>query len=52
MAGEEWETGFRKRNPQMVLRKLEATNLSRATAFNRKTVVLFFQNFSRQILIL
>lgn len=44
MAGEDWVSGFRKRNPQISLRKPSATSLSRVIGFNKSEVDLFFNN--------
>ncbi|XP_046399922.1 uncharacterized protein LOC124166435 [Ischnura elegans] len=44
MAGEDWVAGFRKRNPQISLRKPSATSLSRVIGFNKSEVDLFFKN--------
>lgn len=42
MAGEDWISGFRKRNPQISLRKPSATSISRVVGFNKDEVELFF----------
>lgn len=44
MAGEDWLLGFRKRNPQISLRKPSATSISRVTGFNKVEVELFYNN--------
>jgi transposase len=41
-AGKEWMMGFMRRNPRLSIRQPEATSYSRATAFNRHTVGIFF----------
>lgn len=44
MAGEDWLSSFLKRNINLLIRKRKATNLARATSFNRTNVALFFNN--------
>ncbi|KOB71431.1 Uncharacterized protein OBRU01_10534 [Operophtera brumata] len=44
MAGMDWFRGFRERFPEMSLRKPENCSLARATALNRETVKIFFDN--------
>lgn len=44
MAGEDWVSGFRKRNPSISLRKPSATSISRVVGFNKEEVDLFFNN--------
>lgn len=43
-AGKDWLLSFRKRNPELTLRKPEACSLARATAFNRTNVERFYNN--------
>lgn len=43
MAGWDWLAGFRSRNPDIALRKPEATSAARAMAFNRTQVAKFFE---------
>lgn len=42
-AGKDWLRGFRKRNPDISLRKPEPTSAARAQAFNRPQVAQFFK---------
>ncbi|KAG5893198.1 hypothetical protein JTB14_016473 [Gonioctena quinquepunctata] len=44
MAGEDWFSGFMKRNPELSIRCAQATSLSRATSFNVTNVKLFYDN--------
>lgn len=44
MAGFEWLRSFRKRHPEISLRKPEACSLARATAFNKHNIESFFGN--------
>ena len=42
MAGKDFFLAFKKRNPDLVLRTLEATSLMRATGFNKPQVDRFY----------
>ena len=44
MAGEDWMSSFLKRNPQLSIRKPEATITARATGFIKPTVQKFFNS--------
>lgn len=44
MAGKDWLLCFRKRHPELTLRKPEPCSLARATAFNRTNVERFYSN--------
>lgn len=44
MAGFEWLRSFRKKHPEISLRKPEACSLARATAFNKHNIESFFSN--------
>lgn len=43
-AGRDWTDGFLQRNPELSLRKPEATSMQRAIGFNKPKVDLFFKN--------
>lgn len=44
LAGIDWFYNFIRRNPSILVRKPEATSMSRITAFNKSEVSLFFEN--------
>lgn len=44
MAGKDWMYGFRKRNPDLSLRKPENTSAARSFAFNKTAVTEFYSN--------
>ncbi|XP_046975376.1 MFS-type transporter clz9-like [Vanessa cardui] len=44
MAGKEWMYGFRRRNPEISLRKPENTSAARSFAFNKTSVSEFYTN--------
>nr|XP_023023174.1 uncharacterized protein LOC111511392 [Leptinotarsa decemlineata] len=44
MTGEDWFSGFMKRNPKLSIRCAQATSLSRATSFNVTNVKLPYDN--------
>jgi hypothetical protein len=41
MAGCDWVAGFKNRNPDIYLRKPEATSAARVTAFNKPHITIF-----------
>lgn len=45
-----WLRGLRRRHPSLSLKKPEATSLSRATSFNKKTLLYFLQNLKEVML--
>lgn len=45
-AGKDWLKLFLKRNPQISLRKPEGTSVNRISAFNEKSVTIFFSNLA------
>ena len=42
MAGEDWASGFLKRNPKLAVQKPEGTSIFRAAGFNREKVNRFY----------
>ncbi|XP_045456865.1 MFS-type transporter clz9-like [Melitaea cinxia] len=44
MAGKDWFYAFKKRNPNISLRRPESTSINRITAFNETEVKMFFNN--------
>ncbi|KAG5895019.1 hypothetical protein JTB14_014758 [Gonioctena quinquepunctata] len=45
LAGIDWLTGFRKRNPNISFRKPENTSLARSFSFNKSAVDEFYANY-------
>ena len=45
-AGEQWLADFRKRNPELSLRKRRSTSIARAPGFNKPVVKLFFEKYA------
>lgn len=45
-AGKDWLYGFLKRNPEVSIRRPEATSINRILAFNYEEVKLYFDNLS------
>ena len=50
MAGKDWFYGFKKRHPNISLRKPESTSINRITAFNETEVKMFFNNLEALII--
>ncbi|XP_039300200.1 uncharacterized protein LOC120355656 [Nilaparvata lugens] len=48
-AGQDWFSGFLRRNPNLSLRTPEPTSLARMTAFNKHTVGVFFNKLEEVI---
>lgn len=46
-AGLAWYIGFRRRHPNLALRKPELTSMARSAGFNREAVNLFYDNLGR-----
>lgn len=46
-AGKDWAASFRKRNPELSLRKPENTSTARSFAFNKAAVAQFHDNYER-----
>lgn len=49
IAGVDWLQGFKRRHPNLSLRKPENTSLSRATSFTKENVTTFFTNYERAL---
>ncbi|CAH2104619.1 unnamed protein product [Euphydryas editha] len=47
MAGMDWYYSFMARHPEILLRRPEATSLSRITAFNKDETDIFFDNLTQ-----
>lgn len=46
-AGKDWMYGFLKRNPEISIRRPEATSINRILAFNSQEVKLYFDNLTQ-----
>lgn len=44
LAGKDWAQGFMRRNPQLSLRKPEATSINRILSFNKNEISHFYDN--------
>ena len=47
--GQAWWDGFKRRNPQLVLRKAEKLSSTRARNLNKPQVIKYFEDLNRQI---
>lgn len=47
IAGKDWFQAFKRRHPQLTLRKPEATSLGRINGFNEESIKIFFNNVEK-----